>query len=103
MRHLRINLITAMLILSVILLFLVAPLSLAQTGNGYALTWSTVDDGGGSSSGGSYVLAGTIGQAEVNGTMSGGSFTLVGGFWSGGPSRNGTPYPLYLPIIFRNS
>jgi hypothetical protein len=43
----------------------------------------TVDGGGGSSAGGSFVLVGTAGQFDV-GQMSGGSFALAGGFWSGG-------------------
>jgi hypothetical protein len=40
-----------------------------------------VDGGGGASTGGVYSVSGTIGQADA-GTMSGGQFTLVGGFWS---------------------
>jgi hypothetical protein len=33
---------------------------LGQSGGDYALTWSTIDGGGGMSSGGPYVLTGTI-------------------------------------------
>lgn len=44
------------------------------------IDWSSVDGGGGTSSGGSYTLSGTIGQADA-GTMTGGTFTLEGGFW----------------------
>lgn len=99
MKSLRSSLTTPFLILSVILLCLTTPLALAQTGGGYDLTWATVDDGGGSSSGGRYVLAGTIGQAEVNSTMSGGTLVLVGGFWPGG-SPDGDEF-IYLPIILR--
>jgi len=36
----------------------------AQTGGDYILTWSTIDGGGGQSSGGPYKLTGTIGQPE---------------------------------------
>jgi len=46
----------------------------------YAIDWFKVAGGGGTSSGGAYTLSGTIGQAEA-GVMSGGNFTLVGGFW----------------------
>jgi hypothetical protein len=40
---------------------LVITSSRAQTGGPYELTWSTIDGGGGQSSGGPYVLTGTIG------------------------------------------
>ncbi len=46
----------------------------------YSLDWSTLDGGGGTSTGGVYSVSGTIGQPDA-GAMSGGSFTLVGGFW----------------------
>jgi hypothetical protein len=46
----------------------------------FKLDWSTIDGGGGTSTGGIYTLTGTIGQPEA-GQMSGGKFTLVGGFW----------------------
>jgi len=50
----------------------------------YELSWSTIDGGGGTSSGGPYELVGTIGQPDA-GAMSGGSYELLGGFWPGGP------------------
>ncbi len=46
----------------------------------YSIDWSTIDGGGGTSTGGAYSLSGTIGQPDA-GTMSGGSYTLQGGFW----------------------
>ena len=52
----------------------------AQTGDPYDLTWSTIDVGGGRSTGGAYTLEGTIGQPDA-GLMSGGSYVLAGGFW----------------------
>ncbi len=58
---------------------LIASPSLAQT---YGIPWWTIDGGGGASSGGSYAVTGTIGQPDA-GTMTGGPFTLVGGFWPG--------------------
>ena len=55
-------------------------LALAQ-GGGYDLSWWTVDGGGTTSgTGGVYALAGTIGQPDA-GTLSGGAYTLDGGFW----------------------
>ncbi len=52
----------------------------AATSGGFNLTWFTVDGGGGTSSGGDFVLSGTIGQPDA-GTLSGGGFVLRGGFW----------------------
>jgi hypothetical protein len=46
----------------------------------YSLDWSTIDGGGGTSTGGVYSVTGTIGQPDA-GKMSGGNFTLDGGFW----------------------
>ena len=63
-------------------LLLIAPLTMAQTGGNYDLGWNTCDGGGGTSSSGSYALSGTIGQPDAA-VMSGGNYTLSGGFWSG--------------------
>jgi len=55
----------------------------ALIGGGYDLTWNTIDGGGGLfSTGGGFDLSGTIGQPDA-GSMSGGTFTLDGGFWPG--------------------
>lgn len=54
----------------------------AQDDDDYDLSWSTIDGGGGTSSGGDFVLSGTIGQPDA-GTMAGGDYVLAGGFWSG--------------------
>ncbi len=48
----------------------------------YDLAWNTVDSGGDRSSGGDYVLMGTIGQPDA-GAMTGGAYELSGGFWPG--------------------
>ena len=48
-----------------------------------AITWYTIDGGGGTSGGGGYTLSGTIGQPDAGAAMTGGSYTLVGGFWPG--------------------
>ena len=55
----------------------------AQSGGGFDLTWSTVDGGGGTSTGGAFSLSGTIGQPDAasNPTLTGGTFELTGGFW----------------------
>lgn len=75
-----------------------APTTHAQSGGTYELTWSTVDSGGATfSTGGTYSLGGTIGQPDA-GTLSGGSYTLAGGFWGGGVSNL---LKLFLPLILK--
>jgi hypothetical protein len=49
------------------------------------------------SSGGSYLLSGSIGQPDA-GSMSGGSYTINSGFW-GGASIN---YTIYLPLVLKS-
>jgi hypothetical protein len=48
----------------------------------YVIDWHTIDGGGGSSAGGFYMVTGSIGQPD-SGALSGGNFTLIGGFWAG--------------------
>jgi hypothetical protein len=74
-----------------------ASAALAQTGGGYDLTWNTIDGGGGSSAGNGYQLAGTFGQPDSGATLSGGVYSLSGGFW-GGVSTGGK---IYLPQVRR--
>lgn len=53
----------------------------AQSGGTYDLMWNTFDGGGATfTTGGTYSLGGTIGQADA-GMLSGGAYTLNGGFW----------------------
>lgn len=53
-------------------------------GQSYDLAWNTIDGGGGTSTGGTFALSGTIGQPNaLSPAMSGGTFTLTGGFWPG--------------------
>lgn len=54
----------------------------AARGADFDLSWHTMDGGGGVCSGGGFVLDATIGQPDA-GEMSGGGFTLTGGFWAG--------------------
>lgn len=69
----------------------------AQSGAGYDLTWNTVDGGGWTfSTGGGYMLGGTIGQPDA-GSLSGGGYTLNGGLWYG--IFQGAH--AHLPLLFR--
>ena len=64
----------------------------------YALDWWTADGGGGTSTGGVYSVTGTIGQADTGPVLSGGPFTLVGGFW-GVIAAVQTPGAPYLSVL----
>jgi hypothetical protein len=72
-----------LLVLIVLLLSAAAFGVLAQMGGGYDLSWNTIDGGGASNvtTGGGYVLSGSIGQPDANAGHTGGAYTLRGGFW----------------------
>ena len=85
-------------LLACLVLLAAAPV-LAQSIAAYDLSWSTVDGGGSSGTGGIYTLEGTAGQPDA-GLMAGGEYVLAGGFWPGGGMA--APQPaLYLPLILR--
>ena len=60
-------------------LWLFAPVLHAQS---YSVDWYKIAGGGGTSTGGTYQVSGTIGQPDASGAMTGGSYSLTGGFWS---------------------
>jgi hypothetical protein len=61
-----------------------AALALARTVRAQInINWFSIDDGGGASSGGPFTLRGTIGQPDAAPALTGGSFKLTPGFWSG--------------------
>jgi len=71
--------------------------TVAQTGGAYDLSWNSIDGGGVTfATGGNYSLGGTIGQADA-GVLSGGAYTLTGGFWAALNTGGST----YLPLIRR--
>lgn len=84
------------LAITALTLFWAANTLLAQTGGEYDLSWFTVDGGGEASNQNGYTLTGTVGQPDV-GVMSGGAYTLAGGFWGPTGSEN-----IYLPLILKN-
>lgn len=48
----------------------------------YSIDWHKIAGGGGTSTNGQFALSGTIGQPDASGMMTGGSYSLTGGFWS---------------------
>ena len=84
----------------VLLLSLITLPVLAQSGGTYNLEWNTIDGGGGTfSTGGDWSLGGTISQADA-GSLSGGTFTLDGGFWTG-IIESIEEFFNFLPLIIR--
>jgi hypothetical protein len=64
---------------SAVMLLLGGSIAFAQ----YAINWHTIDGGGGTSTGGVYSVSGTIGQPDASQqTMTGGNYSLTGGFWA---------------------
>jgi hypothetical protein len=61
------------------LLLASAAIGWTQGGGAYDLSWSSIDGGGTTSTGGSYELLGVIGQPDA-GELAGGAFELTGGF-----------------------
>jgi len=57
----------------------VVPVVHAQS---YSINWFKVAGGGGTSTGGTYQVSGTIGQHDAGGPMTNGQYSLTGGFWS---------------------
>jgi len=74
----------------------------AQSGGDFDLTKSTIDGGGQSSSGGDFVVNGTIGQMDSTNqsALTGGVYLVAGGFWAA-YSSDGSEQ-IYLPIIAKN-
>ena len=64
---------------------LVPALGFAQS---YTVDWHKIAGGGGTSTGGTYQVAGTIGQPDASGAMTGGPvsgtnhYSVTGGFWA---------------------
>jgi hypothetical protein len=74
-----------------LLLLTILPVSIARAQ--FSIDWYTIDSGGGISSGGSFEVAGTIGQPDA-GSHSGGAFQVDGGFWPVAVASEGCPADL---------
>jgi hypothetical protein len=56
--------------------------ALSVYGQNYTIDWHKIAGGGGTSAGGTYQLNGTVGQSDASGALSGGNYSVTGGFWS---------------------
>ena len=70
---------------SVIALLVVLLLMAVPALGSYDLSWHTIDGGGGTNSGGQYIVRGTIGQHDAAYSQ-GGDYEVLGGFWPGRPT-----------------
>lgn len=84
------------LVLLLALFVATSALVAAQT-NGYSIERWTLDNGGGVSAAGPYSLSGTIGQPDASAALTGGTYSLTGGYW--GIMASG--YAVFLPVIVR--
>ena len=67
---------------NLLLIFGAQLLTRATLAQSISIDWFTIDGGGGTSTGGVYQVSGTIGQPDAGPTMSGGNYSVDGGFWS---------------------
>jgi hypothetical protein len=84
------------LLVMVCLLGLALSKAQAQTGDGYDLSWNTLESGGLVAADGSYSIDGSFGQPDASASLNGDGYSLAGGFWSGIPA-----YHLSLPVIYK--
>jgi hypothetical protein len=64
------------------LLFLRSFIPAIGFSQGYSIDWFKIAGGGGTSTGAQQVVTGAIGQPDARGAMSGGNYSVTGGYWS---------------------
>jgi hypothetical protein len=77
--------------------FLISAFSFRASGQSYSIDWYKISGGGGTSTGATYQVTGTIGQPDASGAMSGGNYSLTGGFWAAYAVQ--TPGAPYLSVL----
>jgi hypothetical protein len=70
--------------------------AVAQVSGALDLSWNAITSGGGTSSGGTYVLTGAIGQPVAGGPSIGGSFAVTSGFL---PGASQTQFRVFAPLL----
>jgi hypothetical protein len=63
-------------------LLILAMMPVVSFAQSYSIDWYKISGGGGTSSNGQYLVVGTIGQPDASGAMTGGNYSVTGGFWS---------------------
>jgi hypothetical protein len=59
-----------------------ALVQISVSAQNYSIAWSKVAGGGGTCTGGVYTVRGTVGQPDASGAVSGGQYSVAGGFWA---------------------
>ena len=99
------------LLLLVVAVLLTLATLVSAAPNAFSLDWWSVDSGGGASQGGDFTLHGPIGQPDAGPRLTGGDFSLQGGFWGLAMPDSpvieppipptGPPSAIYLPLLSR--
>lgn len=61
---------------------LLLPFCFAVNAQNFSIDWFKIAGGGGISTGNVYSVSGTIGQQDATAPMTGGNYSVIGGFWS---------------------
>lgn len=89
-----------LLLIGSIILLGISSFVFAETPD-YSITWRTIDNGGGISSGGVYSIAGTIGQPDTAEPAASTHYSVQGGFWPGIDDFKIPTIDIYLPALMR--
>jgi hypothetical protein len=57
-------------------------LTISARAQSYSIDWYKISGGGGTSTNGQFAVTGTIGQPDAGGPLTGGGYSLTGGFWA---------------------
>lgn len=57
-------------------------LTITTQAQNYTIDWYKLAGGGGTSTGGVYSVSGTIGQPDASSALTGGNYSLTGGYWA---------------------
>ncbi len=71
-----------LMLLPVYFLILHSTFCFHALGQNYSVDWFKVAGGGGTSSSGNFSISGTIGQHDASAPLTGGNFSVTGGFWA---------------------
>ena len=70
------------IIKAILFCLLTSVFCLRVSAQSYTIDWYKVAGGGGTSTGGTYQVSGTIGQPDASAAMSGGNYSVTGGYWA---------------------
>ena len=62
--------------------FIILHSAFCLSAQSYTVDWYKIAGGGGTSTGGTYQVSGTIGQPDASGPLTGGNYSVTGGFWA---------------------